>query len=78
MQTQSAPNPIVVAGDSAGYLTLLTINAQNQPEVVTFGAHCEVAEMQASIIKVFVFQQPGSTPVLCSLDNFGRLRLWTK
>lgn len=39
MEVPGSPNPIVVAGDSLGFLTLLTANAQGQPENVTFGAH---------------------------------------
>jgi predicted dienelactone hydrolase len=72
-----APNPIVVAGDSLGCITLLTLNSANQIENVTFGAHCEDKQLQAQVIEVFVHQSPGATPILCSLDNFGRLRLWT-
>lgn len=78
MPAGRTPNPIVVAGDSAGYITLLTLNSQNQPESVSFGAHCEDKPMPAQVLKVFVFQVPGSTPNLLSLDNIGRLRLWTK
>lgn len=31
MEVPGSANPIVVAGDSFGFLTLVTINAQNQP-----------------------------------------------
>jgi hypothetical protein len=49
------PNPIVVAGDSLGYITLLTLNAANQPDSVTFGAHNDEKQMTAQVIMVFVF-----------------------
>lgn len=41
LQKPSCPNPIVVAGDNLGFITLLTVNSAGQPENVTFGAHCE-------------------------------------
>ena len=72
------PNPIVVAGDAEGFITLLTINSNGQPETVSFGAHNDLKEIKAHVLKVFVFSTPGSAPILCSLDNVGRLRLWTE
>jgi hypothetical protein len=78
MKVPTLPNPIVVAGDSLGYITLLSINAANQPESVTFGAHCDDQKLKPPVIKVFVFNSPGAAmPILISLDNIGRFRLWT-
>ena len=66
----------MVAGDSQGELSLfMTDAATNKMSQVTFGAHNDTKGTNAFVLKVLVL--PNSTQ-LVSLDNLGRMRLWTQ
>ena len=72
---ETGGNPIIVAGDYTGQITLLTMDAQQQTKCVSFGAHKDKQNGQnAVIIKIFQLPNNGG---LVSLDSMGRFRLWT-
>ena len=69
---ETGGNPIIVAGDYTGQITLLTADAQRQTKCQTFGAHKD--KQGAIIVKIFQLPDNGG---LVSLDSLGRFRLWT-